>query len=84
MSKAVDEILNSIIEEFKACRQAKEELEAKALFRLLNYCPPSAANVPPQENPKTRQTSSELLTLAHGAISGAHSIHHRPVRGFCR
>ena len=85
MSKAVEEILKSIIEEFKACRpQAAEELEAKSLFRLLNYCPPSAANVPPQENPKTRQTSSELLTLAHGAISGAHSIHHRPVRGFCR
>jgi len=42
VSKAVDEILNSIIEEFKACRQAKEELEAKALFRLLNYCPPPA------------------------------------------
>ena len=43
--------LNSIIEEFKACRPAEEELEAKALFRLLNYCPPSAANVPPQEKP---------------------------------
>jgi len=43
MSKAVDEILNSIIEEFKAGRQAKEELEAKSLFRLLNYCPPPAA-----------------------------------------
>ena len=51
MSKAVDEILNSIIEEFKACRQAKEELEAKAPFRLLNYCPPPAANVPLQEKP---------------------------------
>jgi hypothetical protein len=51
MSKAVDEILKSIIEEFKACRQATEELEAKSLFRLLNYCPPSAANVPLQERP---------------------------------
>ena len=51
MSKAVDEILNSIIEEFKACRQAKEELEAKALFRLLNYCPPPELNVPLQEKP---------------------------------
>lgn len=45
MSKAVDEILNSILEEFKACRQATEEFEAKALFRLLNYCPPPAVNV---------------------------------------
>jgi len=54
MSKAVDEILNSILEDFKACGQAKEEFEefeAKALFRLLNYCPPPAANVPLQEKP---------------------------------
>ena len=51
MSKAVDELMDSILEEFKAGRQAKEELEAKALFRLLNYCPPPAANVPLQEKP---------------------------------
>jgi hypothetical protein len=51
MSKAVEEILNSILEDFKACRHAKEELEAKALFRLLNYCPPPAANVPLREKP---------------------------------
>jgi hypothetical protein len=51
MSKAIDEILNSIIEEFKACRQAKEELEAKTLFRLLNYCPPPSANVSLLEKP---------------------------------
>jgi len=51
MSKAVDEILNSILEDFKAGRQAKEELEAKALFRILNYCPPPATNVPLAEKP---------------------------------
>jgi hypothetical protein len=51
MSKAVDEILNSILEDFKACRQAKEELEAKALFRLLNYCPPNPASEPLLEKP---------------------------------
>jgi hypothetical protein len=51
VSKAVDEILNSIIEEFKACKQVQEELEAKALFRLLNYCPPPSANVPLLEKP---------------------------------
>jgi hypothetical protein len=51
MSKAVDEILNFILEDFKAGREAKEELEAKALFRLLNYCPPPSANVPLQEKP---------------------------------
>jgi hypothetical protein len=39
MSKAVDEILRSINEVFKACGQATEEFEAKSLFRLLNYCP---------------------------------------------
>jgi hypothetical protein len=49
MSKAVDEILNSILEEFAACRQAKQELEAKTLFRLLNYCPPPSANMPLQQ-----------------------------------
>jgi hypothetical protein len=56
MSKAVDEILNSIIEEFRAGRKPKEELEAKALFRLLNYC-----RHPPQTCRcwKSRQTSSE-------------------------
>jgi hypothetical protein len=46
MSKAIDEMLNSILEEFAVCKQAREELEAKALFRLLNYCPPPSANVP--------------------------------------
>ena len=51
MSKAVDEILNSIIEDFKAGRRGKEEMEAKALFRLLNYCPPPSANVPLMEKP---------------------------------
>jgi hypothetical protein len=51
MSKAVDAILNSILEEFRAGKQAKEELEAKTLFRLLNYCPPPAANVPLLEKP---------------------------------
>jgi hypothetical protein len=28
-----------------------KELEAKALFRLLNYCPPPSANVPLLEKP---------------------------------
>ena len=51
MSKAVDEIISSIIEEFRVGRQSKEELEAKALFRLLNYCPPLSSNAPPPEKP---------------------------------
>ena len=40
MSKSVEQILQSILDEFAASKQAREELEAKALFRLLNYCPP--------------------------------------------
>jgi hypothetical protein len=41
MSKPAEEILQSILDEFAASKQGREELEAKALFRLLNYCPPS-------------------------------------------
>jgi hypothetical protein len=41
MSKPVEEILQSILDEFAASRQSREELEAKALFRLLNCCPPT-------------------------------------------
>lgn len=33
----------SIVDDFAASRQAQAELEAKALFRLLNCCLPSAA-----------------------------------------
>lgn len=42
MSRAVDELLQSILDDFAAGEQSQEMLEAKALFRLLNYCPPSA------------------------------------------
>jgi hypothetical protein len=57
LSKAVDEILNSYLEEFSVGRQAKEELEAEALFRLLNYCPPPLPNEPSLEK------TAELLTV---------------------
>jgi hypothetical protein len=40
MSKPIEEILQSILDEFAASKQGREELVAKALFRLLNYCPP--------------------------------------------
>ena len=40
MGRSVDELLQSIKDDFAAARQSHEELEAKALFRLLNYCPP--------------------------------------------
>jgi hypothetical protein len=44
MSKAVDELLQSIMAEFAAGKMQKA-LEAKALFRLLNYCPPPALEI---------------------------------------
>lgn len=39
MSRPVDELLQSILDDFAASRQQQEALEAKALFCLLNYCP---------------------------------------------
>jgi hypothetical protein len=42
MSRPVEQLLQSILDEFAAGRQTQEALEAKALFRLLNYCPPPA------------------------------------------
>jgi hypothetical protein len=46
MSKPVDDILQSILDEFAVSKQSRDELVARALFRLLNYCPVPAANVP--------------------------------------
>jgi hypothetical protein len=46
MSKPVDDMLQSILDEFAVSKQSHDELVARALFRLLNYCPPPAANMP--------------------------------------
>jgi hypothetical protein len=57
MSEPVEEILRSILDEFAASKQGQAELEAKALFRLLNYCPPpglETAAVFPGSEPDTR------------------------------
>ncbi len=40
MSRAVDDFLASIQDDLAAGKQRQEALEAKSLFRLLNYCPP--------------------------------------------
>jgi len=41
MGKSIEKlIIQSILDEFAVSHQSPEELEAKALFRLLNYCPP--------------------------------------------
>ena len=58
MSKPIDDVLQSIVDDFTASRQAQAEFEAKALFRLLNCCLPSAAaSASPEEEaqlvPKT-------------------------------
>jgi len=42
MSRTVDVLLQSILDDFAAGGQLQEALEAKTLFRLLNYCPPPA------------------------------------------
>jgi hypothetical protein len=40
VNKHAEDIIASIIEEFSRCQKDRAELEAKSLFRLLNYCPP--------------------------------------------
>jgi hypothetical protein len=52
MSKAVDEILDSIVREFAEGKQAPEEFEAKTLFRLLNCCLPAETDVLPPAEPE--------------------------------
>jgi hypothetical protein len=54
MSKAVDDIINSILEEYKTSGISREELDKKTLFRLLNYCPPPGANLPLLQKPSPR------------------------------
>jgi hypothetical protein len=52
MSRPVDELLQSILDDFSAGKQTQEALEAKALFRLLNYCPPTAFEIGETQPPK--------------------------------
>jgi hypothetical protein len=44
MNKHAQEILDSIIEDFALCNGSREDLEAKAIFRLLNFCPPAESS----------------------------------------
>lgn len=39
MSRLVEDMLQSILDDFKIGKQT-QEAEEKTLFRLLNYCPP--------------------------------------------
>lgn len=44
MSRPVEEMLRSIMDEFAAAKNRQDAIEAKSLFRLLNYCPRPAFN----------------------------------------
>ena len=46
MSKPVEQILASILEDYARCEKTNDELEAKSLFRILNYCPPVEPGTP--------------------------------------
>ena len=41
MNTAAEVMLTSILEELAASAENQRECEAKAIFRLLNYCPPT-------------------------------------------
>jgi hypothetical protein len=53
MSKHVEQIVNSILEEYERQGENRTELEAKSLFLLLNYCPPPDSSL--HEKPERRQ-----------------------------
>jgi hypothetical protein len=40
VNKAAEAMLASILEELAASTENQRQCEAKAIFRLLNYCPP--------------------------------------------
>lgn len=44
MSRLVEDLIQSILDEFAAGKQAQEALEAKALFRLLNCSLPEKSD----------------------------------------
>ena len=54
MSK-IAEFLNSIMEELAANEEDREEIEAKAIFLLLNYCPPEEFTPQTEETPLSRR-----------------------------
>jgi len=42
MNRDAQEIIDTIIEDFALRDSGREEMEAKAIFRLLNFCRPAA------------------------------------------
>ena len=82
MSKPVEEILQSILDEFVASKQAREELEAKALFRLLNFCPPHEFETGATSSEFGQRVYRNLVVHLLGPISmkGPSSIPELPLR----
>ena len=57
MSRPVEQLIQSILDEFAASNNAKDSLEAKALFRLLNCClPPKSDAFLPDQHTSQHQT----------------------------
>ena len=54
MNRHAEEILKSILEEFATRDRQREDLEAKSIFKILNYCPP---DYPVVEKPASRKLS---------------------------
>lgn len=46
MKSYTRELLDSIIEEFANSGMNRKDLEARAIFHILNYCPPLEVNIP--------------------------------------
>jgi hypothetical protein len=65
MSRPVDELVQSILDDFAAGKQLQEVLEAKTPFRLLNYCPPRALEIgetypPSKPKPASKSDRSKI------------------------
>jgi hypothetical protein len=56
MSRPAEEILASITEDFLRCEKSHQDLEEKAIFCLLNYCPPPEVAAPLAEKERARLT----------------------------
>ena len=59
MKKGLDPFLAQLVHDLVTAKGDDKEFEAKALFCLLNYCPPPRANEPLLQ--KRRLSSNELL-----------------------
>jgi hypothetical protein len=51
MSRPVDELIQSILDDFAVGNRAQQPLEAKTLFRLLNCCLPPKSEMDKTDQP---------------------------------